>query len=838
MGADDPAWCGPWSHGLSGEEAASRLTKVGPNVLVSGPRARFLRSVLERFGSPLVLLLLGASLLEVLTGDLPSALIVILIVASSVLLDAVQEHRAGQAAERLRHATEVRANVMRDGRVQRLPASVLVPGDLVLLAAGDLVPADGILVQARDLFVNQARLTGESYPVEKQAAPDHLSEDPFSSPAGVLLGSSIVSGSARMIVTRTGVRTTLGQVGSTLARRPPPRSFEVATRDFGLLILRLTFVLVAFVLLVNVVRGREWSESFLFAIALAVGLTPELLPAVVSVALARGALRMAERHVLVKRLAAIHDLGSMDVLCTDKTGTLTEARVELERALSPDGSPSSHVLQLAWLNSRFESGIQSPLDEALLRHEEVDLDGWEKIDEVPFDFERRRVSVLIAREGERLLVVKGAFEDVLRLATHCEDGGFDGVRVLEEEVRQQLVSRFEDLGREGLRVLGVAWKRESPDCGHVVLDDENELVFAGFVAFADPPKASAGPALRALEKAGVRIVIVTGDTELVAEHVCRELAVPVLGVVTGADLDELDDSALAARMESVNLCCRVTPSQKNRILQSLRRRGHVVGFLGDGINDAPSLHEADVGISVESAVDVTREAADLILLDQDLVVLREAILEGRRTLGNVRKYVLMGTSSNFGNMFSMAAASLFLPFLPMLPMQILVNNLLYDISEVPIPTDEVDEAFLARPHRWDMGFIRRFMVTMGPVSSVFDLATFALLLHLVGDDAASFQTGWFLESLATQVLVIFILRTQGRPWESRPSRTLTGTALGVLGVAFVLPFSPAGGALGFRPLPFFFLGALLPLVASYLVTVEGVKRWFFRRHAASAGSEG
>ena len=489
------------------------------------------------------------------------------------------------------------------------------------------------------------------------------------------------------------------------------------------------------------------------------------------------------------------------------------------------------MLELAYLNSHFESGLKSPLDAAILRHEEVDVRGWEKIDEVPFDFERRRISVLIHKGDTRLLIVKGAFEDILGLSKHYEANGPAEIRPLDDDARRVMVQRFEALGRGGHRVLGVAWKAEAPDRQHVVLDDETELVLAGFAAFEDPPKESAGQVMRALAEAGVSVVIATGDNELVAKHVCEQVGVPVRGVLTGADLAELDDHALEARVESVNLFCRVTPAQKNRVILALKRRRHVVGFLGDGINDAPSLHAADVGISVDNAVDVAKEAADIILLERDLGVIKDGIVEGRRTLGNIVKYILMGTSSNFGNMFSMAGASVFLPFLPMRPMQILVNNFLYDLSEVPIPTDEVDPAFTARPHRWDIGFIRRFMMVIGPVSSVFDFAMFFLLLHLFAGDERLFQTGWFVESLATQVLVIFIIRSQGNPLRSRPSRPLVLTSLAVVATAILLPFTPVAASLGFAPLPLVFFAVLLPIVAVYLLSVEFVKGWFFRRYS-------
>ncbi|MRG97472.1 magnesium-translocating P-type ATPase [Polyangium spumosum] len=788
-------------------------------------RGRVSAAILEllaKFKNPLVLLLLAASVVSAVTGELESSAIIMVVVLLSVVLDFVQEHRAGRAAEALRKATRIRATVVRDGVAREVPAEEVVRDDVVLLVAGDLVPADGTLLEARDLFVNQALLTGEPYPVEKRPVPGDEGK--------VFKGTSVISGSGKALITATGAQTAVGKIGAALTRPPPPTAFEIGTRSFGLLILRLVMWMVLFVLLVNLARERTWLTSFLFALALAVGLTPELLPMVISVTLARGALRMSRKKVLVKRLSAIHDLGSMDVLCTDKTGTLTEARIRLEKHLDPQGRDSARVLELAYLNSHFESGLRSPLDEAILRHETVDIRGWEKLDEVPFDFERRRISVLVRRGEETRLVVKGAFEDVLRLSTHYEADGPGDVRPLDASARRAFFERFEALGREGYRVLGIAWKAEGPECRHVVIRDETELVFAGFAAFEDPPKESAGIALRALRDAGIAVVIVTGDNERVAEHVCKQLGVPLRGTLTGAELDGLDDHALGARAEETSLYCRLNPTQKNRVILALKRRGRVVGYLGDGINDAPSLHSADVGISVDGAVDVAKEAADVILLERDLSVVAEGIVEGRRTLGNILKYILMGTSSNFGNMFSMAGASLFLPFLPMLPAQILLNNFLYDLSELPIPTDRVDDAFVARPRRWDMPFIRRFMMVIGPLSSIFDFATFALLLYLFGGDERLFQAGWFVESLATQVLVIFVIRTRGNPLRGRPSRALLVTSLSVVALAMMLPFTPIGAKVGFSPLPLRFFVVLLPLVVAYLATVEVVKRWFYRRY--------
>jgi Mg2+-importing ATPase len=822
----------PVSGGLTSEEAAKRLAVEGRNVVSEGRRRPVVLQLLARFGNPLVLLLLVAAAVSGVTGDVHSAALILVMVLLSVVLDFAQEHRAGRAAERLREAALVRALVLRDGSARELVVADIVPGDVVLLAAGELVPADARVLEARDLSVNQARLTGEPYPVAKAAAPEPtLALGSAEDPSTLLMGSSVISGSGRALVLRTGRRTMLGEIGTSLEREAPPSSFEQGTRAFGFLIMRLTAGMVLFAILVNAWRGRPWLDSFLFAVALAVGLTPEMLPMVVSVTLSRGAMRMARQKVLVKRLAAIHDLGSMDVLCTDKTGTLTEARIRLERHLDTAGGESARVLELAYLNSTFQAGLRSPLDEAILRHESLDITGWVKLDEIPFDFERRRLSVLVRRGDEApLLVIKGALEDVLRVSTRYEDASGRPC-VLDDDTRRAVLARFESLGREGFRVLGVASVTQSQACRTIDRSAEVELVFAGFAAFQDPAKDSAKEILRHLAELGVSVRILTGDNEWVAEHLCRELELPVEGILRGADIQNMDDQALEVRVEHTTLFCRVTPAQKNRVLLALKRRKHVVGFLGDGINDAPALHAADVGISVDGAADVAKEAADLILLEHDLGVLRAGVLEGRRTLGNIIKYVLMGTSSNFGNMFSMAGAALALPFLPMRPIQILVNNFLYDLSEVAIPTDHVDDDFIARPHRWDMRFLRRFMMVIGPVSSVFDFATFYLLYVTLRANEATFQTGWFIESLATQVMVIFVIRTRANPFRSRPSGALAMAAIATVLAGLALPFTPLGAALGFVHPPWKFFVLLPVMVTAYLAAVELVKRRFYARFA-------
>jgi Mg2+-importing ATPase len=827
--------------GLTTSEARQRLQQYGANRLQGAKQLALIWQFLLNFRNPLVLILLAASVLTGVTGDVSGALIIGLIVVMSVTLDFVQAHRAGKAAASLAMQVAVTATALRDGKMQQVPVSDLVPGDVVHLSAGDLIPADARLLQANDFFVNQAQLTGEPYPVEKtapQASAPATPEDTWELDAAdrIYLGSTVVSGSAQALIGRTGSTTALGQIAVDLNKTAPPTAFELGTRQFGSMIMRFTLLMVLVTLLVNVALHRPLLESFLFAVALAVGLTPELLPMVVSVTLTKGALRMAALKVIVKRPSAIQDMGAMDVLCTDKTGTLTEARIRLERYLDTQGKSSDQVLELAYQNSFFESGLKSPLDDAILAHGDIDVGRWTKIDEVPFDFERRRVSVLLQNTSEanhplaRRLVVKGAPEDVITLCTHVLDD--KGQRVpLDDAAHDRIHNLFNSLGEEGFRVLGIAWRDVSLEMAHAVVSDESQLVFAGFTAFLDPPKVSAGLALKAMTASGVAVKIVTGDNERVTRHVCTELGLPIQGVLTGTEIAVMNDDALRARVNDVNLFCRVNPSQKNRVILALKARGHVVGYLGDGINDAPSLHTADVGISVDEAVDVAKQAAAMILLEKDLMVLHQGILEGRRTFGNVMKYIMMATSSNFGNMFSMAAATLFLPFLPMLPLQILLNNLLYDVSEIALPLDEVDAEDLAGPKRWDMRFIRNFMLTIGPVSSLFDFLTFYLLIKLFNAHESLFRTGWFVESIATQVLVIFVIRTRRNPLRSHPNRWLVLSSLGVVLTAMALPFSPLAVYLGFTPLPGEFFALLAALLLAYLLMVEAGKRWFYHRQS-------
>jgi P-type Mg2+ transporter len=816
--------------GLTQREAEELLRRFGPNDPSPRKRTALLIELLLLFLNPLVVILILASVISVIVGQATDAVIILVIATLSVAINFLQTYRSEQAVLRLRAHVSLTATVLRDRKWQELPREDLVPGDLVRLSAGDLIPADGLLVQARDLYVQQAALTGESMPVEKEAQVAGRAEgkaEPIS-PNWVFLGTSIVSGAAIFRVMATGNRTAFGLIGTKLRERPSETEFERGLRQFGMLVMWAILFLVLFILIVRVALHKDAFESFVFAVALAVGLTPEFLPMITSVTLARGAVRMAREQVIVKHLPAIQNLGSVDILCSDKTGTLTTGVMTLHSAVDGLGRESTKAYRFAWLNSVFETGIRSPLDTAILRDQPQAPSEYAKCDEIPFDFNRRRLSVVVERREaqaiERLLITKGAPEGILELCLTYEDN--DKSLPLDTEARVNVKRTYENLCQQGYRVLAVASRRVDRDGGFSA-SDEHSMVLHGFLAFADPPRSDAASTLEQLRRDGVTVKILTGDNELVARHICGQVGLKDPALVLGPDIDAMTDPALAHVAEQTNVFARVAPMQKLRILRALRHRGHVVGYIGDGINDAPSLHAADVGISVATAVDVARDAADLILLQPGLTILHRGILEGRRASGNVLKYLLMDTSSNFGNMFSMAGASLFLPFLPMLSTQILLNNFMYDSAQIAIPTDNVDASYLRGPQRWDMRLVRNFMIFVGPISSIYDFLTFYVLLHFFKASETLFHTGWFVESLATQTLVLFVIRTAHNPLRSRPSRWLTLNTLLIVALGLALPWSPLARLLGFTPLPGPFLLFLVLSTATYLLLVEIAKRWFF-----------
>lgn len=785
--------------GLTAAEAARRLEASGPNEPVRRQRMSALADLARLFANPLVVILLVAATVSGSLGRGTDAAIIVTIVLLGISISFWQTYRSQAAVIRLRASVTTTADVLRDGAWVEIPVRLVVPGDIVRLVAGDLVPADARLIEARDLSVQQAMLTGESLPVDKPA--DAL----------VFLGTSVVSGTATACVVATGARTQFGDIAARLQSRAPESEFDRGLRHFSLLILRTTVALVLLILLIALALRRDPLESLMFALALGVGLTPEFLPLIASVTLAEGATRLAADGVIVKNLPAIQNLGSIDVLCSDKTGTLTSGEMQVDECVDPDGAASAAPLTLAFLNAFYGTGIRSPLDAAILTRS-IDPGRLTKVDEIPFDFERRRSSVVVQREdGTRILITKGAPESVLPL-THAPD---------RSAINQTLSDR-------GLRVLAVA-SREVPQGPSYTREDERDLTLCGFVAFADPILPEVADAVAALHDDGVSMKILTGDNDRVTRYVCERVGLQASAIVSGEEVERLDDAALGHVAEQTAVFTRVSPSQKNRIIQALQRRGHVVGFVGDGINDAPSLHTADVGISVRTATAIARESADVVLGRSGVRVLHGAVVEGRRAAGNLMKYLLMGTSSNFGNMFSMAAASAFLPFLPMLPTQILLNNFLYDLAQITIPSDHVDREYLSRPQRWNMRWVRDFMLMVGPVSSLFDFLTFYALLRILHATQPLFHTGWFVESLATQTLVLFVIRTSRRPWKSRPSVPLASTTIAIVVIGMALPATPLGPILGFVVPPPAYFVFLIVATATYLAMVELVKRRVFAR---------
>jgi len=815
--------------GLSSAVARERLARFGPNDPTPVRRGAVALELLALFLNPLVVILLVASLVSAFLGQRADATIIFLIVLMGAAINFVQTYRSQSAIRRLREYVSLTATVLRDGAWQEVKRHEIVVHDVVRLSAGDLVPADAALLESRDLYVQQAALTGESMPAEKEIGlPVQSVKGTPLDPGMVFLGTSVVSGTAIARVVATGPGTAFGAIAERLTHRPEETEFERGLRHFGMLILRAVFFLVLFILVVRVALHKDAFESFVFAVALAVGLTPEFLPMITSVTLSRGAVRMAREKVVVKHLAAIQNFGSIDVFCSDKTGTLTAGEMTLALSTDALGEPSERTLALACLNSKFETGIRSPLDAAVLKKAGDSAQGYSKCDEIPFDFNRRRLSIVVEGKNdsnvERLLITKGAPEGILALCVSYHAAGkvqdFDG------QALHCCNKTYQDLCAQGMRVLAVAY-RQVPEQKAFSLEDEHSLTLAGFLAFADPPTSDAGASVEALGRDGVQVKILTGDNELVTRNICEQVGLHDPLIILGDELERMSDTALGHMAEQATVFARVSPMQKLRILLALKHRGHVVGYMGDGINDAPSLHSADVGISVPHATDIARDAADIILLEPGLGILHRGIIEGRRASANVLKYLLMGTSSNFGNMFSMAGASVFLPFLPMLSTQILLNNFLYDTAQITIPSDNVDAAYFSSPQRWDMRLVRNFMIFIGPISSIYDFLTFYVLLRFFHAGEALFHTGWFVESLATQTLVLFIIRTMGNPLRSRPSKPLAVTTLLILIIGTLLPFSPFAKLLGFTPLPAAYFTFLAFSIVTYLLLVEIVKRRLF-----------
>lgn len=809
------------TRGLSSQEATARLALYGPNEPVTSLRRSLLIKIGRRLIEPLTAILLLAALITGVMGDRESCVIIVVILTSSIALDLFQVQRAEAAVEALRKSVAVTAQVRRDGLYQTVLVRDIVPGDIIQLKAGGLVPADGVVLTSHDARTNEAILTGEPYAVEKRPGPSSgvLPADAFNA---LFSGTCLVNGTAEMLVIRTGTQTRFGKISSSLQDQEAPTAFETGIHSLGVLILRLTGFLVLFVVLVQVSSHRFSLDSFLFAVALAVGLTPELLPMIVTVTLSKGAVYMAQRKVIVKKLSAIHDLGAMDILCTDKTGTLTEASIAYDGSFDCDGQKSADVEALLYLNCKLSRYAHNEMDDAVLKTATpAAVDGY--LDAAPFDFERRRSSVLFTRAGTPTIVTKGTPESLILLCSKVQHA--DGsIHPLDASISNKLRALVEDRGAQGYRLLAVAWRAMPSDHTTIDIHDECDLILAGFASFLDPPKASAKDAIRELSEAGVNVKIISGDAKPVVRHLLGVFGWKSPQIISGDEIEQMSAPALEACVADIDAFVRTSPDQKMRIVRTLRRCGHTVGFLGDGINDAPAIHAADVGISVDTGTDVARAAADIILLAPDLGVLSAGIKEGRRTYANIMKYIRMATSSNFGNMLSMAFASLLLPFLPLTPLQILLNNLLYDLSETGIPFDRADKADVDKPHAWDMRSILRFTLVMGALSSLFDIATFALLRLVFALDVSAFRTAWFVESIASQILVIFIIRTVLSPLKSHPHEMLALTSLGALGCALVIALTPLGILAQLVPLPSMVVAAMMAMVGAYLLCAEAVKR--------------
>lgn len=803
--------------GLTDIEASKRIKQFGENVIVSEKQGNSLFELLRHFKSPLILILITATIISYSLGQSINASIILFIILASVAIDFYQERDARNAAQRLKESVKNKATVIRNSRQKEIFHEALVPGDIILLSAGKIVPADSRILFAKDFFVNQSSITGESFPCEKNnLSVSEGSTDLVDLTNISFMGSSVISGTAKAIVIKTGAGTEFGKIAEKLTEPEEETEFSKGIRHFGYLIMKVILVLVLFIFLVNALLKRDLFESFMFSLAVAVGLTPELLPMIMAVTMSKGSTHMAKKGVIVKRLSAIPDFGSMEILCADKTGTITEDIIHLIKYVDKNGIDSESLLLLAYLNSFYQTGIKNPLDAAVLSFRKVDISGYSKKDEIPFDFTRRRMSVVVTFENKNILICKGAPEEIFKVC------------LISEADKIAAVAQYEALSKDGFRVLAVATKETGTDTVFTK-EDESDLALEGFIAFLDPPKADAGKVIAALNKIGVEVKIITGDNHLVTQKVCSEIGLPIKGILQGHEMATLSYDALRQRVKDTTIFTRFSPEQKNRVILALKAYQWTVGYMGDGINDAPSLKTADIGISVKGATDVTNDAADIILTKKDLMVLKEGILEGRKTFGNTMKYILMGLSSNFGNMFSVAAATVFLPFLPMLPVQILINNFLYDTSQITLPTDNVDKSYVQKPQRWNLKMIYRYMIVFGLTSSAFDLITFYFLYKLFDVSQAQFRTGWFMESLATQILVVFVIRTWHIPFiESKPSRQLAiGVSICLL-LGWLLPYLPFAKLVGFETLPVHVIAYITGIVIIYLFTAEILKRMVYK----------
>ena len=830
---------GTSQNGLGQADAQIRLEKYGPNEVAKEKRRTWLARLWDNIKNPLVILLIILGVISYLTGDIRATIMILLMVVLGIVLRYVQESRADNAAEKLKAMVSTTATVIRESHHEEIPLKELVPGDIVSLSAGDMIPADVRVLSAKDLFINQAALTGEALPVEKN--PAVVAEtvlNPLEMTNLCFLGSNIESGTGTAVVVQTGSSTYFGSLANSIVGQRVLTSFDKGINQFTWLMISFMAILVPLVFIFNGLSKHNWLEAFLFALAVAVGLTPEMLPMIVTVNLSKGAIAMSRKKVIVKRLNAIQNFGAMDVLCTDKTGTITQGKIVLEKHLDVKGNPSTRVLHYGYLNSYYQTGLKNLMDEAILNHGELNdslqVDElFHKIDELPFDFQRRRMSVILENnQNQHILICKGAVEEIMQLSTQVEiNGEILDVTAEHDEHRKR---RVKELNSEGFRVIAVAYRMfpGTDDTPHYSVKDESDLTLLGYLAFLDPPKESATEAINQLHEHSVAVKILTGDNDIVTETICRQVGLPVDHILLGPEIENMSEAQLGGAAETTTVFAKLSPSHKERIIHALQTKGHVVGFMGDGINDAPALKAADVGISVDSAVDIAKESSDIILLENSLLVLKDGVMEGRRVFGNIVKYIKMAASSNFGNMFSMLGASIFLPFLPMLPIQVLTNNLLYDFSQTTIPTDEVDAEWLTKPRKWAIGELRRFIIFIGPISSIFDYLTFFIMIYVFQSwtNADLFHTGWFVESLFTQTLIIHVIRTNKIPFvQSRASKALIFTSLAIVAIGAYLPYSPLAGTLGFVPLPPLYWLLLLGMLVAYVILTQIIKTWFYRK---------
>ncbi len=818
------------TKGLSEAEAKRRLAEYGFNEPARKKKRTIFVQIVSKFANPLVVVLLIIAGFSFFFGENIEALLVLLMAVMSVFISFVQEYRAGKEAEKLSEMVRATATVQRNGRAKEVKIKEIVPGDIVDLFAGDMIPADLRILSCKDLFINQASLTGESFPVEKIAGSIQSKTKSISELNNIaFMGSSVVSGTALGLVIKTGISTQFGEVSKRLAAIRIETSFEKGMNQFVWFMIRCMLVLVVVIFAINALFKGNLMEALLFSLAVAVGLTPEMLPMIVAVNLSRGAIAMSKKQVIVKRLNSIQNFGAMDVLCTDKTGTLTMDEIILEKYCDVVRQENEDVLRHAYINSFYQTGLKNLLDKAILKHQKLLVKQYKKLDEIPFDFSRRIMSVVVGMDDQHKLIAKGAPEEIFKRCTHYE---LDG-EIFEKEdlILADLKEEFDDLSAEGYRVLAVAYKNMEEKKDAYFKEDEQDLILKGYVAFLDPPKPTAKKTIEMLKKLGVELKVLTGDNELVTRKICGDVGLDVKGLATGDKVDQLNDEELKELLKTTTVFARLSPLQKERVIHMLRDSKRTVGFLGDGINDAPALRAADVGISVNNAVDIAKESADIILLKKSLMVLEDGVIEGRRTFGNITKYIKMGASSNLGNMLSMTGASMVLPFLPMAPVQILLNNFLYDLSQLAIPTDAVDEEYMMKPRPWNINSIRTFMMLLGPVSSFFDFVTFGVLLFIYHASPTFFHTGWFLESLCTQTLVIHVIRTGKIPFiQSKPSGFLIFTSLLITSLGLLIPFSFLANPLGFIALPPSYFLALFVIVSVYLLAVQVVKNWFVKQY--------